>query len=277
VNTFDACFRQIAAMVVMALCIPSAFAGSVTTYEWDNDYDDILNERLAESFVHHVAPAVRWMVAEADGRVVNRDTYGSFQYQFLSSTFAEFVYTYRIDGTEYTRTYFSRSGEDQPRLPSALGPSRHRYTDFVDTGPTEVHAFLSTYNATEISHIPLNDGREHDARRNDAELKAVRSIERDILAGTVPRGGEVTAFVSQRMCESCARAVRLFADLYDATVYVNAPTNIDNWAAFRFMRKRKSFLENARASLPTGFNNKPPGPPSGGPPPPPSCGAIATH
>lgn len=254
---------------------PAARAVEITTYEWDNDVNDFLIERLAESFAHHVDPAVRWFVSETEGLPVGRHSFRDFSRQFLSATYAEFVYTYHEHGIERSRTYFASSGELQPRL--AAGNGRRPYLDFVASGPTEVHAVLLAGNQSELTHIPLDDGRGDHARRNDAELKAVRSIERDIRAGRVPRGGEVTAFVSQRMCDSCARAVQMFANAYDVTVYINTPTHTGTWASFRFMRKRKSFLEAARASLPTRFNNGPPGPSSGGPPPPPSCGAIAIH
>jgi hypothetical protein len=267
--------RSAVAGIAIAIMCPVVSAGEVTTFEWDHDYNDFLNERLAESFEHHVEPAIQWYLASIAGVPVNRNSFREFSRQFLTATYAEFVYTYNLHGIEHSRTYFSSSGEVQPRLPGGNG--LRSYLDFVPGSPTDVHSVLLSTNRSTISHIPLDDGRPENARRNDAELKAVRSIERDIQSGVVPRGGEVTAFVSQRMCDSCARAVQLFADLYDVSVHVNTPTNNDGWASFRFMRKRKNFIEAARASLPTRFNDRPPGPPSDGPPPPPSCGAIAIH
>ena len=41
------------------------------------------------------------------------------------------------------------------------------------------------------------------ARANDAEIKAMRKIEKDILSGDLESGGSLTVFVNQLPCESC--------------------------------------------------------------------------
>lgn len=51
-------------------------------------------------------------------------------------------------------------------------------------------------------------------RDADAEIKAFRTLERSIQANTIPRGGTVKGFLSQKPCESCARVIEDFSAAY---------------------------------------------------------------
>lgn len=71
--------------------------------------------------------------------------------------------------------------------------------------------------------VPRNDlstdGLPHDW---DAEFKAVRTIERDIMAGEVTAKGLLKVAVSKPVCGSCGNAIRQFADIYDVDVHVTS-------------------------------------------------------
>jgi hypothetical protein len=241
-----------------------ASAGEVKTYEWTYDYDDIVLWHLRLSFLHHAIPSVEWFLGATSHRRGNRQAFHEFARQFFSSTFAAFEYTYTVNGREHTRTYYARSGEDPPRL-GVRGQAPAPYENYLQVQPTEVHAVLLPSDRSVITWTALADGRPSDARRNDAELKAVRSIERDLISKRVPLGGEVTAFVSQPMCLSCEMAVRMFALQYDIDVHINALSGDGAWASQRFMRKRVLFFTSAMGSLMTRGPTPRPGPPT--PPP----------
>lgn len=246
-------------------------AGEVKTYEWTYDYDDVVLWQLRLSFLHHAIPSVEWFVSATSHMRGNRHAFRAFARQFFSSTFATFQYTYVSKGKEHTRTYYARSGEEPPRL-DVRGPTPAPFSSYVQTQPAEVHAMLLPSDRSAITWTALDDGRGSDARRNDAELKAVRSIERDIINRRVPLGGEVTAFVSQPMCLSCDMAVRMFALQYDIDVHVNVLSSDSAWASQRFMRKRVAFFTSALASSTT--SGPGPGP---GPPTPPPAGGVSAY
>jgi len=253
--------RRIALDFFLTMAALPAGAGEVKTYDWTYDYDDIVLWHLRLSFLHHAIPSVEWFVAATSHMKGNHQAFRDFARQFFTSTFAAFEYTYTFNGREYTRTYYARSGEDSPRL-GVRGPTPPSYSNYLQVQPTEVHATLLASDRSAITWTALADGRPSDARRNDAELKAVRSIERDLINKRVPLGGEVTAFVSQPMCLSCEMAVRMFSLQYDIDVHVNVLSG-DGWASQRFMRKRVAFFTSAAGSLRK--HGRAPGPPT--PPP----------
>ncbi|PTR35167.1 hypothetical protein C8J98_101430 [Luteibacter sp. OK325] len=251
-------------MILLAVAGMPATAGEVKKYEWTYDYDDIVLWHLHLSFLHHAIPSVEWFLSATSHMKGNRHAFREFGRQFFSSTFASFQYTYTLNGMEHTRTYYARSGEDPPRL-GVRGPTPPLYSNYLQVQPTEVHATLLSSDESAITWTALKDGRPADARRNDAELKAVRSIERDLINGRVPSGGEVTAFVSQPMCPSCEMAVRMFALQYDIDVNVNALSGDGGWASQRFMRKRVAFFTSALGSVTrSGSGFRPPTPPPSG-------------
>jgi len=51
-------------------------------------------------------------------------------------------------------------------------------------------------------------------RANDAEVKLMRSLEVDILDGSVRRGGRVNLWASQQVCASCSGLARQFEQVY---------------------------------------------------------------
>lgn len=250
-------------MLLTASALPAA-AGEVKTYEWTYDYEDIVLWHLRQSFLHHAIPSVQWFLSSTRHMKNSRHAFREFGRQFFSSTFATFQYTYTLRGMEHTRTYYARSGGDPPRL-DVFGPTPPPFSHYLQLQPTEVHATLLPSDRSAITWTALDDGRPSDARRNDAELKAVRSIERDLVNKRVPGGGEVIAFVSQPMCLSCEMAVRMFALQYDIDVHVNALSGDGGWASQRFMRKRVAFFTAALASsTKSGPRPGPPTPPPGG-------------
>ncbi|MGF6493787.1 hypothetical protein ABIE56_001971 [Luteibacter sp. 621] len=58
--------------------------------------------------------------------------------------------------------------------------------------------------------------RETDPKNaGDAELKALQTLEANIKAGTVPRGGTLKGTVSKAICRSCEANLALFSKEYD--------------------------------------------------------------
>lgn len=258
-------------LLYVATALPGApaKAAEVRIHTWTYDYEDVVLWHLRSSFMHHAVAAVDWFAAAIHGEPGWTPAFSELQAQYMTATFAEFEYVFMVDGKEHTRTYYAKSGADAPRGDAAEGRGPP-FGLFLRTAPTETHAMVLPSDASRLTWTALDDGRPPDARRNDAELKAVRSIERDMQIRRVPRGGEVVAFVSQAMCASCERAVRMFSAQYDIDVTINVLGGPESWASNRFLRRRRAFFQAAMTSLP------PVKPGGGGPgPTPPPPGAPA--
>ncbi len=119
-----------------------------------------------------------------------------------SKSIARFEYHYTMpNGESATRVYHSFSGETP--TPGLQGHA----VDFSQKIEAEmrVNERLVTGKITEEEY---NSGVRYFrassfARANDAEIKAMRRIERDILSGDLESGGSLTVFVNQLPCESC--------------------------------------------------------------------------
>ncbi|MDK9756925.1 hypothetical protein KIV40_16305 [Vibrio sp. D173a] len=119
-----------------------------------------------------------------------------------SKSIARFEYHYTMpNGERATRIYHSFSGETP--TPGLQGHN----VDFTQKIEAEMRANerLVTGKITEEEYH--SGGRyfraSSYARANDAEIKAMRKIEKDILSGDLESGGSLTVFVNQLPCESC--------------------------------------------------------------------------
>lgn len=119
-----------------------------------------------------------------------------------SKSIARFEYHYTMpNGESTTRVYHSFSGETP--TPGLQGHT----VDFTQKIEAEmrINERLVTGKITEEEYS--SSGRyfraSSFARANDAEIKAMRRIERDILSGDLESGGSLTVFVNQLPCESC--------------------------------------------------------------------------
>jgi hypothetical protein len=153
----------------------------------------------------------------------------------VSSTLARMEYTWEADGTARTAgriVVHSRSG--QP-IETVLGSTR--------AGPSSGQssssfAWTDEQMAREVSeaglypnvpgHIRATSYRVPDSvlaatdrpgeaagtAAGDAELKALQSLEAQIKAGTIPRGGTLTGTVSKDICVSCETNIERFSDAY---------------------------------------------------------------
>jgi hypothetical protein len=90
----------------------------------------------------------------------------------------------------------------------------------------------------------------------DPEFKALRSIEKDLQAGVIPRGGSIRGSVSELVCTSCEQAMKRFADSYAidirlAHLYPSARgAGLDKLIASGKARMRANLLVDATTDQP---------------------------
>lgn len=199
---------------------PQASAMQYTTEAWHQDEAEVVTPFLVSSFLYFAVPTSAWYMDQLGGATVDRETFVRFAETVASATYATLVYTYRRDGVQHSRIYFARSGSMAPRngLPGMRGSIESYFPAFDGV---EVRSTIVPGERSRIRFTPIETDDRPDARRNDAEYQAVRTIERDIISGAVAQGGTVVAYVSRPPCTSCAQAMRTFAELYDINMHVN--------------------------------------------------------
>jgi hypothetical protein len=121
--------------------------------------------------------------------------------KWRGATIARFEYTYSGVYGENTRVYNAISGQDPQDILYDAGSTPHRvFNDSLRGGNIEKAA----------ANIEVPGGQltaSIDRQATDAELKALKNFENDILHGGLPRGGRLTGYISQAPCDSCSNVL----------------------------------------------------------------------
>jgi len=191
-------------------------------------------------------------------------SWGNLEQRLLDATFVTLVYTWQgPDGVAHSRTYYAVNSERR-RTEDLHDPLLATDIDaWLDPWPGEVVA--SRHNASE-SRIPWATPLfRSDAPRDmqDAELKAVRSLERDLIDGVARGEGVATVFISRPACLACSQAMSNLANAYHISLVANevvmsAPL-ARSQAADLFRAKRRAYLATVRSSLPSWATLRPDG------------------
>ncbi|MGA7439205.1 MAG: hypothetical protein WBW32_13875 [Luteibacter sp.] len=195
-----------------------------SAYEWrarafGTDPQNIVMTPLIDAFRFHAEPAAVWYLEELGGNLVSREKFERFSRSVAGATYGAFEYTYTREGVRRTRIYYAMSGPDSPF--TALGPPSRPMADFIAQDGTRVHAYVGVTDQTRLVSTEIEGDHAQGQHRNDAELKAARTIERDIQRGIVTRGGTLQAYVSQPMCDSCEHVLHQMGALYDIDINVD--------------------------------------------------------
>jgi hypothetical protein len=212
-------------------------------------------DMLHRSLAYHSVAVEQWFKDATAHVPVVRNDYVPLRGHFQKATYAELEYSYEQDGEMRTVVYHAVSGNDapyylkspasQPSTPKSPVPGEtapgwsttKHFDEYFPTSDVQSRARILASDNTELfSDDTLVDDKFPHGR--DAELKGVRSIERDIQAGKIPRGGTIQAAVSKPVCGSCQAAVRKFADIYDVDVHVTEfGEGSQAWSSFASARK----------------------------------------
>lgn len=197
----------------------------VTELAVEHDDDHMMQTWLGVALNDYANAMTQWLLdaAQANGGTVTERALARFQQQLRRATFAYFEYTYEIDGVPYSRIYLAASGRSfatyiDPRSPGLVAPERPDTAYFASDDAVR-HASAGASDQSDVTPRPNLPGFPN--RGNDAEIKVLQSIVRDIAGGIVERNGRLTGFVSKQPCDSCSAALRQFALETGAEVHVN--------------------------------------------------------
>jgi hypothetical protein len=246
------------AMLLCSLCLasPVVDAGNVriVTIRGKESVPVALADNLQKSLAFHSVAVEKWFQDATATVPAVRNDFVPLRSQFLKSTYAELEYSYTTNGDLVTRVYHAVSGHDAPYY--LKSPASHPTTPTTPTGETsfgwsQTKLFQdyfpvsdvqsrATILASDTSELTADDDLVEDgfAHGRDAELKGLRTIERDIQAGKVLPGGQLSVTVSKPVCGSCESAIRKFADIYDVDVHVTEfGEGSQAWSSFSTARK----------------------------------------
>jgi hypothetical protein len=229
---------------IRRMCAVAALTASTATPAYVNevlvndDPDNVVLRHIHTAFAHFAEAASGWYDATVGRRPVSDEDFATFSRQFLTGTFAEFEYQYEDPrGGVHVRVYHGSSGPVEPRVGVRGVYATHSVDTFSDYGDFAVLVRNVDLDDTDVTPSTRDD-RGAAARRNDAELRIARAIERDIREGVVHAGGRIAGFVSQPMCASCRAAVEALERNHGIQATITALDNPS--AAYRRFNARRT-------------------------------------
>lgn len=203
---------------------PPPSAG-VTELPVEHDDDHMMMTWLGVALNDYANAMANWLLdaSRQHGGPLSRRALLRFQTQLRRATFAYFEYSYEVDGVRHSRIYIAASGRPfetyiddreaglvRPRKPDA---------EYFPTDDAVRHASAGAARGSLVTALP--HARPLPNRGNDAEIKVLQSIMRDIESGAVEPRGHLVGFVSKQPCLSCSSAMRQFAVETHSEVHVN--------------------------------------------------------
>lgn len=203
--------------------------GRVTLLPITTDEDHLMQTWLGTAMRRYAFGMRRWLddaLADHGGLVADTAELLRFQQQLRRATFSHFQYSYDIDGVEHTRIYLGVSGRPFPELintsyrgPRHLVPPTSTTRNYFNTDSVVTFGSVGAAEGSDVTPAPATPGTP--VRANDAEIKVLQAIMRDIESGAIRAGGRLLGFVSQIPCSSCTSALRQFSVEAQADVHIN--------------------------------------------------------
>jgi hypothetical protein len=198
---------------------------------------DALSARYIDRANHGVAPATE-------------RTWAAFVERMTGSSFVTLFYVYQgPDGVSRSRSYYAMSGS---RGSADSGPESlltPDLADWLDPWPGEVMAREQDDSNTRVPWQMPTVRPEAPWDLQDAELKAVRTLEKDLIEHVVEKGGVATVFVSGPLCLACSQALNNFANAYELSLVANE-NSVPYSQTNQLLRARQAaYLATVRSSL----------------------------
>jgi len=200
-------------------------------------YADGLSARFIDRANQGIAPATQ-------------RTWRAFEERLRGSTFVTLFYSYQgNDGVSRSRTYYAISGS---RGTAETGPESLLTPDlseWLDPWPGEV---MATAQDASTSRVPwqmptVRPDATWDLQ--DAELKAIRTLEKDLQNHVVEKAGVATIFVSGASCVACSQALHNFANVYELSLIAKENSVPYSQTNQVFRARQSAYLATVRSSL----------------------------
>jgi hypothetical protein len=241
--------------VLAASCLivsTTATAVVVGRHVLDDDPTGSAVDALMNGFRFHGDALSARFIDRANQGVVPAtvQSWRAFEQRMTDSTFVTLFYTYQgRDGISRSRTYYAMSGsrgtvDSGPE--SLLTPDQH---DWLDPWPGEVLATSQDEARTRVPWQMPTIRPDAPWDLQDAEMKAVRTLEKDLVDGAVEKGGFATVFVSNSLCLACDQALNNFANAYELSLVAKENASDGSQTNQVFRARQRVYLTTVRSSL----------------------------
>jgi hypothetical protein len=232
-TTTNTAWTRVALAALLAACLGVALPsvaqspppGGVTEVAVEHDDDHMMMTWLGVAMNDYANAMANWLLdaARHHGGPISQGALLRFQTQLRRATFAYFEYSYDVDGIRHSRIYLAASGRAFETYIDARSPGLEAPTkpdaDYFASDNVVRHASAGATPGSDVTAAP--HVRPLPNRGNDAEIKALQSLMRDIDAGLVEPRGRLVGFVSKQPCDSCSAAMRQFAVETHSDVHIN--------------------------------------------------------
>ncbi|MDF4005253.1 hypothetical protein P3W33_17780 [Luteibacter sp. PPL552] len=229
--------------MTLALTTAPVHAGTVTIDRMGLSEGNVV--ALLEATSDYHMRAMRSLILDKYPLAHHPRRWEALEASMRSASVARVEYRYQINGSLQTRVYHAMSGPplsdvaesvfagDSPApTPPLLDSGDFTQREPHETTPHDLarqramdasdDAYFSKLpegsvraRVTDVDNSVLTAFEVEGAQgAGDAEFKAIRAIERDILDGVVPRGGTLVGMVGASACVSCRHALESLADTY---------------------------------------------------------------
>lgn len=239
----------VACCLVASVSVDAVVVG---TRVLDDDPDGNAVNALMNAFRFHADGLSARYIDQANQGIAPATvrTWRAFEQRMTSSTFVTLFYTYHgSDGIARSRTYYAMSGS---RGTVDAGPESLLTDDlsgWLDPWPGEVMATAQDDAHTRVPWQLPAVRPEAPWDLQDAEMKAARTLEKDLTDRVVEKGGLATVFVSGPLCLACSQALNNFANAYELSLVANENPVSGSQTNRLFRARRAAYLATVRHSL----------------------------
>lgn len=248
-------FRHVVHGGLVACCLVASLSTEAVVVGrrvLDEDPDGNVVNALMNSFRFHADGLSARFIDQANQGIdpATETSWRAFAQRMTGSTFVTLFYTYQgSDGVPRSRTYYAMSGS---RGTVDSGPEALLTADlptWLDPWPGEVLATVQDDTRTRIPWEMPTIRPDAPWDLQDAQLKVVRTLERDINDHAVETGGLATVFVSGPSCLACDQALNNFANAYELSLVANETSTSGARPIQRFRAMQAAYLATVRSSL----------------------------
>ncbi|MEX1829552.1 hypothetical protein [Luteibacter sp. CQ10] len=228
-----------------------AMAGTVSLERTALDEGNVV--ALLESTSQYHVDAMREVIMGRHPSGHHLSRWESLEVAMRDAPVARMEYHYELDGMPQTRIYHAFAGQplsatadaiftgESPLSTPPLMDSGDFTVESPEPGPSTrpvIHGMDRIDEQDDIYYADLPEGNvrarvlssegsvltpfdvEGAQGALDAEFKAMRAIERDIVEGLVPRGGRIAGMIGGSACASCQHVMERMAETYDVDIRV---------------------------------------------------------
>lgn len=230
----------------------SAHAGTVTITQLEAQDVYAVGQRLIGTFKFNLRGAQ--LYAATQTTLHGAEAFDPFAAEWARANIARMQYRWtNASGVPRVTVYHAISGKTPAAAMGIDATSGYAaYTmpswkNFYNDKNPNIYAHIIHGETTALNALPSVYAPGESlgvGHRYDAEMRALRTLERDIIANNLPRGGRVVMWTSAPPCTVCRQAMQIVSDTYgiDMQVFHMPAPSADAPQVFKLVQMTKNRL-----------------------------------